>query len=107
MMSGDSVRRVTTPAGDPAWLVTGCDQVKALLTDLRLGRSHPEPERAARYATAAIFGEPMGGSPSGERGHHAMMRQRLGPAFSTGRMAGLRPRSHLLTGGLAELPVSW
>jgi cytochrome P450 len=34
---------VTTPAGDPAWLVTRFAEVRDLLGDKRFGRSHPIP----------------------------------------------------------------
>src|SRR6266545_961209 len=102
MATNGSVRRVTTPAGDPAWLVTGYDDVKALLADPRLGRSHPEPERAARYSEAAIFGGPMGGSPSSERSQHALMRKLLTPSFSARRLASLRPRVQQLVDGLLD-----
>ena len=102
MVTNGSVRRVTTPTGDPAWLVTGYDEVKGLLLDPRLGRSHPEPERAARYSEAAIFGGPMGGSPSTERGEHAQMRSLLTPSFSARRMARLRPRVQELVDGLLD-----
>jgi pentalenolactone synthase len=102
MTTDDSVRRVTTPAGDPAWLVTGYAAVKALLADPRLGRSHPAPERAARYSAAAIFGGPMG-SPASEGGDHARMRHLLAPAFSAQRMARLRPRVQALVDGLLDV----
>ena len=59
-MAGTAIQRVTTPAGDPAWLVTNYDDVKTLLTDSRLGRSHAEPERAARVSQSAILGGPEG-----------------------------------------------
>lgn len=45
-----------TPAGDVAWLVTGYAEVKTLLADPWLGRSHPEPERAAQISASAILG---------------------------------------------------
>jgi cytochrome P450 len=101
MMTNDSVRRVTTPAGDPAWKVTGYDAVKALLSDPRLGRSHPEPEKAARYSEAAIFGGTVG-SPETERSEHAQMRALLTPSFSARRMARLRPRVRELVDGLLD-----
>ena len=86
-----AIRRVTTPAGDPAWLVTGYDDVKALLSDPRLGRSHADPQRAARISQSAIFGGPMG-HPSTEAAEHARTRRLHAPAFSARRMARLRPR---------------
>lgn len=102
MATNESVEQVKTPAGDPAWLVTGYDTVKGLLTDPRLGRSHAEPEKAARFSDAAIFGGPMGGSPSTERSEHAQMRGLLTPAFSARRMASLRPRVQELVDGLLD-----
>jgi pentalenolactone synthase len=102
MQTIESVQRVTTPAGDQAWCVTGYDLVKGLLLDPRLGRSHPEPERAARYAKSAIFGGPMGSSPETERSEHAQMRALLTPAFSARRIALLRPRVQELVDGLLD-----
>ncbi|MCU1687959.1 MAG: hypothetical protein JWQ81_8698 [Amycolatopsis sp.] len=43
------VCRIRTPAGDEAWLVTRHAEVKALLQDNRLGRSHEDPATAPRY----------------------------------------------------------
>src|SRR5216683_4987782 len=101
MATLESVRQVTTPAGDTAWQVTGYANVKALLGDPRLGRSHPAPERAARYSEAAIFGQPIG-SPENERSDHARMRSLLTPSFSARRMANLRPRIQELVDGLLD-----
>src|SRR5919202_3870532 len=91
MTLSTQVRRVTTPAGDPAWLVTGYQHVKQLLNDPRLGRSHPDPDRAPRYTDSAIFGRPVG-SPETERAEHAQMRALLTRSFSARRMELLRPR---------------
>jgi pentalenolactone synthase len=99
--SETAVRRVTTPAGDLAWQVTGYANVKALLGDPRLGRSHPQPERAARYSEAAIFGQAMG-SPETEHNDHARMRSLLTRSFSARRMANLRPRIQELVDGLLD-----
>src|SRR5216683_5454208 len=101
MATLESVRQVTTPVGDPAWQVTGYANVKALLGDPRLGRSHPQADRAARYSEAAIFGQPMG-SPETERSEHAQMRALLTPSFSGRRMANLRPRVQELVDGLLD-----
>jgi cytochrome P450 len=85
------VTRVNSPAGDPAWLAQGYDVVKKLLGDPRLGRSHPEPEKASRYTDAAVLGTPQG-NPEVEKAQHAAMRRMLTPAFSARRMAMLRTR---------------
>jgi cytochrome P450 len=94
-------RRVTTPAGDPAWLVTSYGDVKQLLNDPRLGRSHPDPARAPRYTEAAIFGQPLG-SPETEHAEHAQMRALLTRSFSAKRMEMLRPRIQELADGLID-----
>jgi pentalenolactone synthase len=81
---------VRTPAGDVAWLVTGYDEARELFADSRLGRSHPDPENAARISGSVVFGGPMGGDPATERANHTMMRKLLAPAFSARRMGRLR-----------------
>lgn len=82
---------VRTPAGDVAWLVTGYTEVRALFADSRLGRSHPDPQRAARISDAALLGGPTGNAAT-ETVDHTQMRQLLTPAFSARRMQALRPR---------------
>ena len=54
------VHQVRTAVGDQAWLVTGHEEVRRLLADDRLGRSHPDPDRAARLGQSVLFGGPMG-----------------------------------------------
>ncbi|HKR48115.1 MAG TPA: cytochrome P450 [Pseudonocardiaceae bacterium] len=98
-MENTAIQRVTPPGGGSAWLVTNYDDVKALLSDPRLGRSHADPDRAARVSHSAIFGGPIG-HPSTEAADHARMRRLLAPAFSARRMASLRPR---VTAIIAEL----
>jgi cytochrome P450 len=80
---------VRTPAGDVAWLVTGYAEVKALFADPRLGRSHPDPQHAARISHAAFLGGPMGNAAT-EAADHTRMRRLLTPAFSARRMHALR-----------------
>ena len=80
---------VRTPAGDVAWLVTRHDTAKTLFADPRLGRSHPDPARAARISASALLGGPMGDART-EAEDHALMRRLLAPAFSARRMDRLR-----------------
>src|SRR6266536_2698514 len=67
------VHPVRTETGDPAWLVTGYQEVRQLLDDPRLGRSHRDPERAARTGESALFGGPLGEFDT-EAADHARMR---------------------------------
>ncbi|WP_410565015.1 cytochrome P450 [Amycolatopsis sp. cmx-4-61] len=82
---------VTTPAGDPAWLVTGFEQVRAAFTDPRFGRSHPAPEEASALSDAALLSRPQGDHET-EHAEHARMRRLLVPAFSANRIRRLAGR---------------
>jgi pentalenolactone synthase len=95
------VHRVRTAVGDDAWLVTGYEQVRGLLDDERLGRSHPDPGNAARTGESALFGGPLGEFET-ERVDHARMRALLQPHFSPKRMRALRPRVEQLTAALLD-----
>ncbi len=95
------VHPVRTETGDPAWLVTGYQEVRQLLDDPRLGRSHPDPERAARTGESALFGGPLGEFDT-EAADHARMRSLLQPHFTPRRIRALRPRVEALTTALLD-----
>ncbi|MFS8097756.1 cytochrome P450 [Lentzea alba] len=97
-----TVKRVPTPAGDLAWLVTDYDQVKSLLADRRLGRSHPDPANAPRFTDSAILGKPNQGTMEEEYEAHAWMRRSLAPSFSARHMESMRPRVRQLVDGLLD-----
>lgn len=83
--------RVTTPAGDPAWLVTAFAEAREIVTDPRFGRSHPVPEQAAKVSHAAILSGPQGDY-GNEGRDHSRLRRLLVPAFSANRMRRLGDR---------------
>jgi cytochrome P450 len=93
------IHRVRTAVGDLAWLVTGYEEVRRLLADDRLGRSHPDPVRAARLGDSVLFGGPMGNYDT-EQADNARLRSLLQPHFSPRRMRVLRSRVEELTAGL-------
>ncbi|MGH3586533.1 MAG: cytochrome P450 [Pseudonocardia sp.] len=95
------VHRVRTAVGDDAWLVTGYEQVRGLLDDDRLGRSHPDPGNAARTGESALFGGPLGEFTT-EQADHSRMRALLQPHFSPKGMRALRPRVEQLTSALLD-----
>jgi cytochrome P450 len=97
-----AVHRIRTATGDPAWLVIGYEETRQLLTDPRLGRSHPAPAAAARIGESALFGGPMGNYDT-EDADHARMRALLQPHFTPRLMRMLRPRVEALTTGLLEV----
>jgi len=104
------VAPVRAATGDPAWLVTRHDDVTALLGDERLGRSHPNPARAAATSNSVLLGGPVGDHDTEPDRHHRM-RRLLGPAFSARRMNALRPRIGYLVDDLIDRlpapPADW
>jgi cytochrome P450 len=95
------ITQVRTPTGDIAWLVTRYAEVKALLADPRLGRSHPDPEHAPRFSDSILFGGPMERYET-EHADHAQMRALLTPFFSARKMQDLRPRVEALVDHLLD-----
>jgi cytochrome P450 len=93
---------VTTPAGDPAWLVTDYDLVKTLLADRRLGRGHPDPDNAPRFTDSVLLGKPNKATEEEENERHAWMRRMLAPSFSARNMEQLRPRVRQLVDSLLD-----
>jgi len=81
--------RVRTQTGDEAWLVTRYEEVRELFADPRLGRSHPNPDEAARVSNSVLIGGAV--ADDNEDENHAMMRAMLMPAFSPRRMRAMRP----------------
>ncbi|GAA3646111.1 hypothetical protein GCM10022267_36030 [Lentzea roselyniae] len=92
LQSQGAVHRVRTAVGHEAWLVTDYAHVRELLADDRLGRSHPDPQNAARTGESALFGGPMGDFAT-EHTDHARMRALLQPHFSPSTCAGYVPES--------------
>jgi cytochrome P450 len=93
--------RVRTATGDEAWLVTRYEEVRALFADPRLGRSHPEPDKAATFSNSALVGGASDGFDT-EDADHAVMRSRLVPRFSARRMRQLAPRVDALVTSLLD-----
>src|SRR5207248_2128125 len=97
----DAITRVRTRAGDEAWHVSSYAELKQLLGDARLGRSHREPEKAPRISDSVLFGGPLENFET-ENEDHARMRGLLTPYFSARRMAALQPRVETLVDGLLD-----
>lgn len=95
------VQRVTSTSGEPVWLVSGYDAVKALLADGRLSRTHPLPAHPARMSQVGVFGGPIG-DPAAEAADHARLRRLLTRPFSARRMEALRPRVEALAAAVLD-----
>src|SRR5262249_50352899 len=70
------IPRERKPTGDEAWLVARYAELKQLLGDSRLGRSHPDPEPAPRISASILFGGPAENYET-EDADHARMRALL------------------------------
>jgi cytochrome P450 len=101
LQSRGAIHRVRTPVGHEAWLVTGYAHVRELLDDQRLGRSHPQPETAARSGESALFGGPLGNFNT-EPADHARMRTLLQPHFAPKHLRALLPNIETLTARLLD-----
>ena len=87
--------RVTTPTGDPAWLVVAYDEARVAFADRRLGYFvHHEPQKASTVSDAAVHSAPMGGDAFNR--DMARLRRLLAPTFTPKRM-------HQLEGWIQEL----
>jgi cytochrome P450 len=95
------VHRTHTAVGHEAWLVTDYVRVRRLLDDNRLGRSHSQPETAARTGDSALFGGPLGDFDT-EAADHARMRALLQPLFSPKYLSALTPRVEHMTAELLD-----
>src|SRR5206468_8469454 len=91
MQARGPVHPVRTETGDPAWLVTGYQEVRQLLDDPRLGRSNRAPDRAARPGEPARSGGPLGGFAT-EPAAPARMPPRPHRTSPPGRTPACRPR---------------
>jgi cytochrome P450 monooxygenase len=89
---GPAVRRVRTPAGDDAWLVSGHAEVRDLLRDSRLGRSHATPGRRAMYAGDPTYDQVMHADHALADAMHSGIRNLIKPQFTNRRMRAMRPR---------------
>src|SRR2546430_15125285 len=95
------VSRLRPLTGDQGWMVTRHAELKHLYGDRRLGRSHPEPARAARISDSILYGGPADNYET-EAADDARMRSLLTPFFSARRMQELRPRVEAVTDELLD-----
>ncbi|MFF5212009.1 cytochrome P450 [Streptosporangium sp. NPDC000396] len=98
----EPVARVTFPTGDSAWLVTGYEDNRIVLSD-------PRFSRAATTLPGAPRLQPIPPDPASmfsmDPPEHTRLRRLVAPAFNNRRMAALRPvirhEVDLLVAGLA------
>lgn len=86
------VWRARTYTGDIGWLVLGAPEIKALMLDRRLVRSHPNPDDATRLTDNPIYSMIAGAGGADPHEMHSAMRALLIPFFTHKKMVALRPR---------------
>lgn len=87
-----AVRRIRTPAGDEAWLVSRHAEVRELLRDGRLGRSHPSPNDRAQYCGDAAFDSVIIDDHQAADQMHRHWRKIIPPQFGASRLRAMQPR---------------
>jgi cytochrome P450 len=93
------VRTVRTPAGDPAWLVSGYDEVRALIADSRLSWT-TSAAGASQCSQAAMMGHPD--APGQNSGAGMSFAKVLARSFAPRRIKQLRPRVQQLCDDLLD-----
>src|SRR5918996_3672006 len=98
------VRQVVLADGRPAWIVTGYAEGRQALLDSRLVKSIPRamavrPEIVAPGFAHPLFGHHMLASDGAD---HARLRRLVGGAFTTARVAAMRPRVQAIVDGLLD-----
>ncbi|MDT0308868.1 cytochrome P450 [Streptomyces sp. DSM 44917] len=93
--------RVRTAMGHEVWLATRYHAIKQVFGDAHFGRSHPDPEKAARVSQSLMFGGPTGEFETEEQLHRTH-RKVLTPAFSPRRMRLLKDHVTQLTATMLE-----
>lgn len=95
------VVRVRTLTGDLGWLITRHDHVRTLFAHPALGRSHPDPEHAARLSDGPILGGPASNVET-EKADHARMRAAMAKSFAPRRVEQLRARVQAIVDELLD-----
>jgi cytochrome P450 len=92
---------VTTPTGDPAWVVVAFDEAKQVFADRRFGYyTHHDPKNASRMSEAALHAHPLGGMDFEDQ--MVRLRKLMAPGFTPRRLALLKDWVQDLTDGCLD-----
>jgi cytochrome P450 len=79
------IAKVSSFAGDPAWLVTGYEEARIAFSDRRFGFFiHEDPEHAPRASDSILHGRPIGDETFEQES--IRLRKLLSPSFTPKRM---------------------
>lgn len=83
------VHRITLPAGEPAWLVTGYAEVRQALADPRLVKGGPPPVTPGQPLAADVHRAMMSDLLHLDPPDHTRLRRLVQTAFTRPRIEGL------------------
>ena len=98
------VRRVVLADGRPAWIVTGYAEGRQALLDPRLVKRIERALAVRPEIVSPGFAHPLFGRHmlANDGDDHARLRRLVGGAFSTARVAAMRPRVQAIVDGLVD-----
>lgn len=91
--------RVQLPYGDPTWLLTRYEDVKAMLGDPRFSREHAVGEHEPRVMPYVHRSDAL---TTMDPPRHSKLRRVVARAFSSRRIETLRPRTQQIVDGLLD-----
>jgi cytochrome P450 len=94
-----SAMEVRLPSGDSVWLVTGYQDIRALLSDDRLSRDRNQPDAPRITKDNSMFQDP---NVSMDPPDHPRMRRLIAKAFTAARVERMRPHTEQVVAGLLE-----
>jgi cytochrome P450 len=101
-----TVHRVLLPTGEPAWLVTGYDEVRQALADPRLVKGGPPPVVPGQPMPADVHRAMMSDLLHLDPPDHTRLRALVTSAFTRRRIAALAPRVEQIADELLDRALS-
>lgn len=106
LITSDPVAEVKLPSGTPAWLVTGYEEARTVLTDARFARMI-DPETGPRMGNSPLQPTtPEGRTVAMDGEGHLALRRLTFPAFTARRVETFRPRIQEIADELLDAMVA-
>jgi nocardicin N-oxygenase len=99
LLESEPVARVQLPYGEPCWIVTRHEDVRAVLADARFSRAATVGRDVARTQAVLPIGDSILGMDAPD---HTRIRRLVSAAFTARRVAALRARAQEVVDGLLD-----